>query len=451
MLGIDGNHRQWWILGATGGVLGLILLDETVVGVALPTIRDDLGMSQVESHWVVNAYLLVFTGLAAAGGRLGDLIGHRSPFLAAVALFGLSSLACGFAGDGYVLIAARAIQGIGAAVIFPISLAIVSIAFPPERRGFALGVFGAVGTVFLALGPLVGGILIHALSWRWIFWVNPPLTVLVGAVIAAAWTDPPRKESAKSFDTSGLVLLAGGLAMFIFALMQGPEWGWSDPTIPALLAAGIVLLATFVFVERRRQAPLIDIRLFRHGTFTASNFIIFTAFFTQMVIVVFGAMYLQDELGMQPLIAGLALLAVVGLAPFVSTPVGNYVDRLGPRPVGLAGLAAVAVAMLWIGIASVWDSYVALLPALLVMGAGLPALFTAPRRAAFNAVPIEHQGETGGILMTSQLLGGTMAIAVCGTLLATARDFQPGFLTGAGVAFAVLAIAWRAFDRQADA
>jgi MFS family permease len=166
MVPINDNNRKWWILAAMGGVIGLILLDETVVGVALPTIRTDLGMSQVAAHWVVNAYLLVFAGLAAAAGRLGDLAGLHRLFTAGVAIFGIGSLACGFAESGDWLIAARAVQGVGAAVIFPCSLSMVTIAFPADQRGLALGLSGSIGTVFLALGPLIGGFFTDVVSWR---------------------------------------------------------------------------------------------------------------------------------------------------------------------------------------------------------------------------------------------------------------------------------------------
>jgi len=185
MLGISDTNRKWWILAAMGAILGVILLDETVVGVALPTMQTDLGMSEVTSHWVVNIYMLTLAGLAAAAGKIGDIIGHKTVMITGLIIFGAASLLCGFAQTDIWLIIARGIQGCGAAIIFPSSLAMTTIAFPPSQHGLALGIYGAIGTVFLSLGPLVGGFLTDFLSWRWIFWVNPPIVLAIAAIVLA--------------------------------------------------------------------------------------------------------------------------------------------------------------------------------------------------------------------------------------------------------------------------
>jgi MFS family permease len=184
----ENNRRKWWILAAMCGVMGMLLLDETVVAVALPAIRGDLAMSVVASHWVINAYLLVFAGLTAFSGKLGDIFGERALLIVGVTIFGLASAACGLVSDDVGLISARAVQGVGAAIIFPVSLAMITIVFPPEQRGSALGIQGATGTVFLALGPLVGGFLVHVFSWRWIFWINPPIVIVIALVVYLTWT-----------------------------------------------------------------------------------------------------------------------------------------------------------------------------------------------------------------------------------------------------------------------
>jgi len=375
---LNDENRKWWILVAMGGVVGLILLDETVVGVALPSVKRDLNLSQVAAHWVINAYLLVFAGLAAAGGKLGDVLGLKRLFILGVAIFGLASLAAGFARDGSWIITARAIQGIGAAVIFPASMAMVTIAFPKEQRGLALGIYGAIGTVFLALGPLIGGFLTDFFSWRWIFWINPPIAVGIALMVAAAWVDPPREDEAARFDYLGLILLVSGLGLFVFALMQGPEWGWSKPAIVTLLIGGIAVLGTFVVAEWRIATPLIDVDLFGSATFSACNLVVFAAQFSKIAIIVFGAIYLQNALNMSPLEAGLALVAAVGPAPFTAALSGRLADRIGSRIPTLAGLTAAGLALLWIGIAVVWDSYWLLLPALLIWGA--PRHFSLCRR-----------------------------------------------------------------------
>ncbi|MEM7225229.1 MAG: MFS transporter [Pseudomonadota bacterium] len=441
------EQKKWWVLTAMGGVLGLVLLDETVVGVALPTMRDELGMSQVTAHWVISAYLLVFTGLVAAGGKLGDIVGRKTLFVASIVVFGLSSVACGFATDGTMLVVARIVQGIGAAAIFPTSMAIVTTTFAPEERGMALGVISAAGTFFLAIGPFVGGLLTDTLSWRWIFWINPVIVVAIALVTIAVYVEPTRKGPADRIDKLGSVSLVAGLGMVIFSVMEGPERGWGNPLIIALLVGGVIVLATFVRTELRRDKPLIDVRLFHGATFTSSNLVLFTAQFNQMIVVVFGALYFQDVLKMSPFVAGLALLAGVGAIPIISAPTGRLVDRIGARHVALGALALATCGQLWIAILANAHSYIVLAPALFFWGASNAAMFIAPRRAVVNALPPEEHGEAGGVTVTAQLLGGTVGIAVASTLYAATGDFMTVFLAPAVVSAVVLFIAWRGLER----
>ncbi|MEM7046016.1 MAG: MFS transporter, partial [Pseudomonadota bacterium] len=212
---VSEGARKYWVLAAMGAVLGVVLLDETVVGVALPTMIRDLDLSVVGSHWVVNSYLLVFAVLAAAAGRLGDIVGLRMLFIVGLAIFGLASLASGFATSGAWLITSRAVQGVGSAIIFPASLAIISHAFPPEQRGMAIGVYGAIGTFFLSMGPFAGGFFSEYLSWRWIFWINPPIVIVIALVMLAMWRDPPREQAVR-IDVPGLLALVAGLGMIVF-------------------------------------------------------------------------------------------------------------------------------------------------------------------------------------------------------------------------------------------
>ena len=424
VLGITDDNRKWWIMSAMGGVIGLILLDETVVGVALPTIRRDLSMSLIGSHWVVNVYLLVFAGLAAAGGKLGDILGHRNVFLAGVTIFGLSSLAAGFAQDGVWIISARAVQGVGAAVIFPCSLSMIAIVFPEHQRGVAIGISGCIGTVFLALGPLVGGFFTDVVDWSWIFWINPILVVVVALVVAMAWVNPPRQGASARIDYVGLICLATGLGMVVFAIMQGAEWGWDHPTVLTALLGGVVMLAIFVLAELRIRAPLIEVDLFRNATFTACNLVIFTAQFSKIAVIIFGALYLQHALGMNPLLAGLALMPAVVPTPFTAPVAGRCADRYGARWPALIGVAVEALAMIWIGVATGWNNYWLILPALLAWGVVQPLLFAPPQRAIMNTVPPHKQGQAGGICMTAQLLGGTIGMSICSTLFATTGEWR---------------------------
>jgi len=447
---INDNNRKWWILGAMGGVLGMILLDETVVGVALPTVREELGMSQVAAHWVVNAYLLVFAGLAAAAGRLGDLVGLHNLFIGGAAIFGAASLACGFADGGAWLVAARAAQGVGAAVIFPCSLSMITIAFPAGQRGMALGLTGAIGTVFLALGPLVGGFFTDFVSWRWIFWINVPLVVLVGLIVRAAWNDLSQPGPPVAMDRRGFVSLVAGLGMLVFATMEGPEWGWSHAGIWIPLAGGVAALAAFVLIERRQPAPLIEVGLFHGGTFTACSLILFVAQFSKIAIIIFGALYLQDVLDMDAFAAGVALLAAVAPIPFIAPLAGRAADRFGARWPSIGGLIGTTASIVWMGLAVDAKSYALLLPALLLYGFAQSFLFPPAQHAIMTSVPQEKQGEAGGIAMTSQLLGGTIGMSVLSTVFAVTADFRWVFLTTAGAMFGVLVFGWFAIRPASD-
>jgi EmrB/QacA subfamily drug resistance transporter len=446
---IVADARRWWLLAAMGAILGVILLDETVVGVALATIKSDLAMSDVASHWIVNVYMLVLAGLAAAAGKWGDIAGHKTVMNTGLSIFGLASVACGFSQSGVELIAMRGIQGVGAAVIFPSSLAMVTIAFPERQRGLALGIYGAIGTVFLALGPLVGGFFTDVLSWRWIFWVNPPIVVAAGSIVLATWIEPPRTGAAERIDRSGLLLLVGGMSMVVFATMQGPDWGWTNPAIYLQLVVGTILLVAFTIVERRKTAPLIDVTLFANPTFAGCNLIIFSAQFTKMAVFVFGAVYLQVALKMDPLIAGLALLPTVAPQPFTAPLAGYAADHFGVRWPSLGGLVFMLAGLAWVAIAMAWNAYALILPGLLLWGLSMAFLFVPPQRAVMNAVPPDKHGQAGGIAMSSQLLGATVGMAVSSSLFTTTGSFQVVFFANAAFTLIVLVTAWLTVERPA--
>jgi EmrB/QacA subfamily drug resistance transporter len=449
MLEIDDHRRKWWVLAAMGGVLGLILLDETVVGVALPTIRDDLGMSQVTAHWVVNAYLLVFAGLVVAGGKLGDMIGLRRLFVGGVTLFGLASMTAGFAESSLWLIAARGVQGIGAAVIFPASTAILTRVFASGERGLALGIYAAIGTVFVALGPLVGGFFTDTFSWRWIFWINLPLVAAIALVVLLVWAEPAPAHRTGRFDPAGLVTLVLGLGALVFAVMEGPEWGWQHPLIWALLAGGVLLLALFVVAERQAAQPLVELDLLRSPLFTVCTLMLFTAQFSEIAMIVFGALYLQDVLRMSALQAGLALLVAVGPIPFVAVPAGRIADRFGQHWPSIVGLALTGIGMLLLAGAVAFERYAFMVAPMIVWGVGIPFMFGPAQRAMMNAVAADKQGQAAGIGRGAQQMGGTIGMAVCGTLLAMTGAFEAVFLVAGCLSLAVLAIDWRVIDDQA--
>lgn len=431
MVSATDEARHWRIVFAMGFVIGVILLDETVVSVALPSIGRDFGLSPLALHWVVNAYLLVFAALAAAGGKLADMFGHRNMFLIGVVLFAGASALCGFAPSGPFLIAARAVQGIGAAIIFPLSMAMITLIFPIERRGAALGIYGAIGTFFLALGPLVGGVFTDLLSWRWIFWINLPLVAAVAAVVLYDWSNPVHRGEAPRLDIRGLLLLVTGLALLVFALMQGEDWGWSNPWIVGLLIVGVVSLVLFVAVELRIPSPLIEVDLFRDPAFSIYALAIFAAQFTKIAVIVFGAHFLQERLHMDPLTAGLALMVSVIMAPFLAGPSGRLADRFGARPLVRAALLSSTLGLLWTAHAVGLQSYALMVPGLLLWNLGTIFMFAPPRSALIKAVPEEKHGLVGGIAMTAQLLGGTLGMAVASTVFSVTGDYSAVFVANA--------------------
>lgn len=428
---ISDENRKWWILAAMGIVLGVVTLDETVVGVTLPTMVRELHLTTVASHWVINAYLLVFTVLAAAAGRLGDIIGLRLLFVIGLAIFAIASLACGFAESGNWLIAFRAVQGIGAAVIFPGSLAMMTDAFPEEQRGLAMGVYGSIGTALLSLGPLAGGFFSEFLTWRWIFWINPPIVLVVAVVVLAAWRDPQRAQATVKFDIAGLTALTLGLGLAVFAVMQGPDWGWSHSGIWLLLATGLVVLIVFVVIEQRVSQPLINVALFRGGAFTTFNLAVFAAQFSKMAVFIFVALYLQNELGYGPLLAGTTILAATIPTLLTAYPTGIILDRVGSRVLVVGASAAGAIAMLAVALAAIWSIHLLLLPALMVWGVCISLWFVPSLRDVMNTVPPDQRGAAGGISMTAQLLGGTVGMTICSALFATTSAYWPIYVVTA--------------------
>jgi EmrB/QacA subfamily drug resistance transporter len=431
MRGMTETSRPWWVLVAASAVLGLVVLDETVVGVALPTMGADLAMSQVESHWVVNAYLLTFTCFLAVGGKLGDMLGRRVVFPAGAAIFLLGSLLAGIAPSGGFLIAARALQGIGAAVTFPASMAIVTHTFPPDRRGMAFAVQTTVAGCFMAAGPLVGGVFSQTISWRWIFLINLPIVVLTVGALWLAFVEKPVARDSHAFgrfDYAGLATLVAGLTAITIGLMEASEWGWSSPAIVLLLAGGIALIAAFVAIELRRASPLIELDLLRIATFTGGN-IVFAAFqFEKTIVFIFVALYLQHVLGRSPIEAG--VLVSIAIVPTLLTAriAGRIRDTHGARGPLTIALLVTAACVMAIGIGTVLRSEIVIGAVMIVWGAVMPGIAVTARPALMGAVPAEQHGQASGVNLSIQMLGGTIAIAVCGTLLVVTGSYWLVFL-----------------------
>ncbi|MEM9633562.1 MAG: MFS transporter [Pseudomonadota bacterium] len=437
MLISNETSRRWWLLSAVSCVLGLVLLDETVVGIALPTIQETFGLSDSAGHWVVNAYLLSFACLVAVGGKLADLFGILRMFLIGLTLFALCSIACGFAPTGEVLLIARVFQGVGAAIIFPIFLAMITMTFPKDVRGAALATSSAVGTIFLALGPLVGGLFTDLLSWRWIFWINPFFALAVGVIVTITWRDVDRPPGER-IDWRGLVLISAGLCFAIFALMQADSWGWSSPVIWALLLAGVALLWLFFRVEAAQDLPLIEVRLFSSPVFAASNLSLFMTQYAKMPLFVFVALYAQSELKLSPLWAGVLVMLAPVLTPPASALCGRIADKTPKRRLVACGLTLLLVSSVWLLVTEPMKNAFVFAPGLVIAGLSFPFLFTPTRAAIAEALPEYKHGQGGGIAMTSQVIGGTVGLAASSAAFALG-GYQAVFALSALLTVAVMA------------
>ena len=440
---INDQNRKWIILALASLGFGLIMLDETIVAVSLPTMQHDLSMNVIQSHWIINAYLLVIAGFIAVGGKLGDITGYKLLFVTGLVIFGVFSLTAGFAQNATWILASRALQGFGAAIIFPASMALLALCFPSEQRGMAMGIYGAIGSSCSAIGPLIGGFLTNDISWRWIFWINFPIILVIVLVFLAAWREPKLDAPRPHIDFLGLTTLVIGISTLVLAIMQGAEWGWSSIEIIALFIIAALFMIIFYIVEMRVKEPLIEVDLFRNETFTSSNFAIFTGQFTKIAVIVFGALYLQHLLKMDPLRAGVALFPALVPIPFMAVLAGNATDKYGPRIPVLAGLVLAAIALFLMGLTAGSDRYIYVVPTLVLWGISVAWMFAPALVAVMNSVPSEKQGQASGIVLTAQIGGATIGLAILSAILNQFHSFKLVFIVTSLVAILTLLVSWK--------
>ncbi len=339
------DNRRWWTLAAMCFALFMVMLDNTVVNVALPSIQDDLGASLSGLEWTVNAYTLAFAVLLVTGGRLGDIFGRRRVFLCGVVVFALSSAAIGLAPSQGWLVVGRAVQGLGAAFMMPGTLSIISNAFPPEERGKAIGTWAGVSAVALAIGPVVGGALAEHVSWRAIFFLNLP--VAVGAIVVTLFAARESRDEtvARTVDWLGIATLTTGLTALVLALVEGNAWGWGSPEIVALLATAAFGLTAFAIAEFRVKAPMVQFSFFRSRTFLGASIVAFIVTFAMLATFFFTALYMQNFLGYSPLEAGIRFLPATAVIIVVAPIAGRLADRVGSGVLMTGGLLAVATSL----------------------------------------------------------------------------------------------------------
>jgi EmrB/QacA subfamily drug resistance transporter len=433
------RRTQTWVLGLAATASFMVVLDLLVVSTALSTIRRDLGASVEQLEWTVNAYTLSFAVLLMTASALGDRFGRRRVFAAGLGLFAVASAACALSSNVGVLIAARAAQGVGAATILPLALALLNTAFPPERRGWAMGIYGGATGLAALLGPVVGGAITQGISWQWIFWINVPIAVLAIPLVRAR---VPESFGPKAgLDFRGLVLGAAAALGLVWGPVRGNSAGWASLQVTLSLAAGAVFAVAFVFAELRTRSPMLPMRLFRSRAFSAGNAAIFflNAALTGAVFLM--AQFLQVGLGHRPLAAGLGMLPW-GVAPFLIGPrAGALVDRIGERQLIAGGLALLTAGLGWIAlVAHAHMAYVELIAPMTVAGVGFSMALPAVTKAVVGSVAMADIGKASGAFSTMRQLGGAFGVAILVAVFAgvggygSAQAFSDGFVPAIAVA-----------------
>ena len=433
----------------------MLILDMTVVNVALPRIRGDLGFSTSSLSWVLNAYTLTFGGLLLLGGRVGDVLGRRRTFLAGVAVFSLGSLLGGLAPSAGLLVAARALQGVGAAVAAPNVLALITTsAESPAARNRALALFSAVSSAGGSLGLLLGGALTGYASWRFALFINVPIGLLVLSLVPRFVAETGRRPG--RFDLPGAVTATAGSSALVFGFIHAPDHGWTSGGTLAAFAAAVVLLLSFVAVERRASAPVLNLDLLRHRGRTGAVSVMALFAGAQFGFIFFTVQFMQSALGYGAMESGVAFLPLTLLIFATSRVSPRLVGRFGARPVVLVGLSLVAAANLWVSEIDATSSYLEiLLVPMLLLGVGAGLGFMPLTVAMLSEVAPEHAGAASGLLQTGQQVGGSLGLAVLVTVFASTEspgDLVSGmpavFLTGAGFVLVAVALAGMLLGRQ---
>jgi EmrB/QacA subfamily drug resistance transporter len=439
------TREQGWALALASAASFMVVLDLLVVATALSTIHRDLGASIGQLEWTVNAYTLAFAVPLMTAAAIGDRFGRRRVFAAGLGVFAAGSAACALAPGADALIAARTVQGVGAAMVMPLALALLNAAIPPQRRGWAMGVFGGVTGLAAVVGPVLGGAITQGIAWQWIFWLNVPIGLLAIplALRRLAESHGPRAP----LDLPGLGLATGAALGLVWGLVRGSSAGWASPEVVGTLAAGAVLAVAFTVWETRARAPMLPMRLFAFRGFSAGNAAIFLLNASLTGAVFFTAQFLQVSLDQDPLGAGLRLLPW-GVTPFLIAPwAGRLADRVGERPQIVAGLLLQAAGLAWIAVITAPHlAYATMLAPMIISGVGFTMALPAVTKAVVGSVPPGDIGKASGAYTTMRQLGGAFGIAVMAAVFGAAgsyasaaafsHGFGPATAAAAGLALA---------------
>ena len=436
--------RAGWTLAIVSVALFMTALDNLVVGVALPSIRADFGGSLESLEWTVNAYTLAFAVALILGAALGDRFGRQRMFVIGLGLFTLSSAAAALAPTIDALVAARASQGLGAAMVTPLTLTLLSEAFPGEKRGLALGVWAGVSGLGVALGPFVGGAVVEGISWQWIFWLNVPTGLLLIPLAARYLTES--FGPSRALDLPGVGLIATGLFGVTFAIVRGQSLGWTSATVLGSALVGVLLVAAFVLWERQAPSPMLPLRFFTSRGFVATNLSSFAMFFGVFGSIFLLSQFFQTAQGYGPFSAGLRTLPWTGMPMLVAPLAGILSDRIGSRPLMSTGLALQAGAITWLALVLAPDvAYTSLIAPFVMGGTGMALVFAPSANAVLRSVRPEEAGQASGATNAIRELGGVMGVAVLASAFAgagsyaTPAAFTDGLLAALPIGAAVLA------------
>ncbi|MEY2515828.1 MAG: hypothetical protein QOJ89_3186 [bacterium] len=441
------QRQKYFALALLATTQFVIVLDAAIVNVALPTVGKELKFTADNLAWVLNAYVLAFGGFLLLGGRLADLLGRRRLFIGGLFIFATASLLCGLATNDTQLIAARALQGFGGAILAPSALSMVTTIFAEgAERNKALGVWGAVSGSGGAAGVLLGGVLTEYLGWEWVFWVNVPIAIIAVLLAPRLLRESKRESESRTFDVLGALTVTAGLALLVFAIVDANAAGWDSTQTIGLLAGSVALLAAFVFIETRSSDPLVPFRIFRTRTLTGSNItavLVGAALFSMFYII---TLYMQYVLGYDALKAGLSYLPLAICIMISAGIAAQLVTKVGFKPILVGGMVLIAVALTWFAQAPVDGDYVRdLLGPMVVSAVGLGFVFVPVTIGAMSGVAPEDSGLASGFINTAQQVGGALGVAilsaVANNVITNQADranltegYQAAFLTGAGIA-----------------
>jgi len=450
------ENKKWWTLGAVAFGLFMMMLDNTIVNVALPAIGRDLRIGISELEWVVNGYALTFAVVMLTGGKLADMLGRRRIFIVGLAIFTLSSLACGLATSPEMLIGARIVQGVGAALMNPATLSIITATFPPRQRGMAIGIWAGTAGMALAIGPLLGGVITQKIDWSWIFFVNVPVGILAIVVARLAIRESRDTSAEQRLDLPGLVTSAIGLFALTYGLIEANTYGWTSTRILALFALAVVALIAFVLLELHQRIPMVDLSLFRNPTFAGANVTMLLVALAMFGVFFFVSLYMQNILGYSATQAGATFLPMTIMIVLLAPLAGKLTDRIGGRWLMGGGMILVGISLVVFSQLDRGSSFWDIFPGLILGGMGMALTMTPTTSVVMGSVAVDKAGVGSAVLNSMRQMGGSLGIAIMGAIVAASltvpatdpraadqfvRGFQHALLAAAGIAFAAAIVA----------